>query len=193
MPYIKRTDGFNGAYTAHRGNSLGGLNEIVRDRSISDGQATDIVFWTTSDDIQPGDEVCGGDSATPEENALAYDGFAGPILQQSYESQFIPSKEATVALCTKELSDHDNAGPFGNLPPFLVQMVEQQRDRLVNALADARIQLDTETAELNIIRDDILSGRSVRVERLRDSDRPGCTFESLEDCLVGESVCQERK
>lgn len=52
--YVKREDGFDATCAAHRGNALGGLNELTRDRSVASDAAGTVVFWTTDDDLQPG-------------------------------------------------------------------------------------------------------------------------------------------
>jgi len=194
MPYIKREDGFNATQVAHRGNALGGLNEVTRDKSIDPGDPQIIVFWTTSDDIQPGDEVCGGDGCTPEENAAAHDAIAGPLSQLTYERLVIPANAAAVRLSQESLSTLKAdilAAP--SLPEFMADEGTRRLDNLQNQLVRLEEKEARDNTELATITDDVITARSVRVERLRDSDRPGCTFESLEDCLVGESVCQERK
>ncbi len=188
MPYIRRTDGFDAAHAAHRGNTLGGLNELVRDRSVSPDQPTEIVFWTTDDDIQPGDEVFGGIGATPNQNAAAYDVIAGPILQLSYERKFIPDKQAAVAEYQTELTVHNSEMQAVNLPTFVRRQGEQRRASLESQLAQVQGVLDTDNVELTAIKADLVAGRSVRVERLKSASRPGRTMTKAADRLRGESV-----
>lgn len=187
MPYVKRTDGFDATLAAHRGNALGGLNELVRDRSIASDQPTTIVFWTTDDDIQPGDEVFGGQGATPAQNATAYDVVSDPILQTSYEQKFIPDKQATVAEHQTALTAHNLDMQSANLPAFMRQQGEGLRVSLENQLAQAQDILDTDNTELTAIKADLAAGRSVRVERLKTANRPGRTMAKAADRLLGES------
>ena len=208
MPYVRRTDGFDAAHAAHSGNALGGLNEIVRDRSVAPDQPTEIVFWTTTDDIQPGDEVCGGVNAEPTQNAEAYDVLAGPVLQASYEWKFIPDKEQAVARCDAAIAQSNAAvdaairavgiadpdSPEGDA--LRIVFMEGTRQKHQDVLRERRDQiqvvLDNDNGELTSIKADLAAGRSVRVERLRRPTRPGRVITKAADRLLGESFCDER-
>lgn len=214
MPYIRRVDGLDAACAAHAGNALGGLNEIVRDRSIPGDQPTGIVFWTTADDIQPGDEILGSATGTElpdldtelEANAAAYDALAGPILVLSYERKFIPDKEARVARCEDGMRACDAEVDAAVEALGVTDMESPQAGALRNVIVDrARVQshqalerrhaettvaLDANRVELAAMKADIAAGRSVRIERLGDGERPGATIEL--GANLGESVMMER-
>lgn len=86
MPWFARTDGLDGAHAAHRQCSLGGLNEVVRDRAPGPVDLS-IRFWCP-DPAVPGDT---------EITEREYDDFHGPMTVQNYEAVFIPMKEARLA------------------------------------------------------------------------------------------------
>lgn len=187
MPYIKREDGFNATQAAHRGNALGGLNEVTRDKSAPDEDPATIVFWTTSDDIQPGDQICGGDSTTPEDNAAAYDLIAGLLLKKSYELIVLRPPSRRIKL-SEELAEVTLYLETPGLPRFVIAQGKKRSKMLENRLEQLNAKEVRDKGELTAIESDLRDGRSVRVARLQSPDRPGATIEHLEDCLVGESV-----
>jgi len=168
-----------------------GLNEIVRDRSVSTSDPTEIIFWTTDDDIRAGDEVCGGVGATPEANAAAYDVICNRILKANFTETFVTDGQAKVARHQELLTAHET-DMLATMPDFMRRQGEAIGSRLQVDLSNAQSDLLEIEAEALSIETDLAAGKSVRVERLKDSSRPGRTIGSADDCLLGESVCDHR-
>ena len=152
MHWIKRTDGLDGTHAAHREDALGGLNEVVRDRSVPPEQSTLILAQVS--ELRPGD----GEITEAE-----YDALAQPLYVSNYETVFIPHAQAESA---------KNAGYAAGIAdalsraPFEIPS-ERGRQGELQARADAWNAKATEdAAELVKLRTDT----SVRLRRA--AERP---------------------
>jgi hypothetical protein len=215
MPYIRRIDGYDAAHAAHEGNALGGLNELVRDRSVPTDVATTILFWTTADDVQPGDEVLGGTVLLLDDdqliaNAAAFDKLVGPVFIASFEKKFIPDKQAYIARCDAEMQACDDevdaavAAMGGGAPqskkarkirPGFVSEGRRSNHAKLQEKRDRKaVWLAADEVELAAMKADVAAERSVRIERLLDENRAGDTMHEASGnaAALGMSVMAER-
>jgi len=184
--YVRREDGFDATCAAHRGNALGGLNEMTRDRSVANDAAGTVVFWTTADDLQTGDTVL---------TVAEHDVLVGQLLESSFSKKFIPDKTThqaklqakfdVVVAEDEQLASELTAASLALLTKGTGR-VERKDGLLENHAMLAQCCVEDEE-ELTLIKADNVAGRSVRVERLKTNDRPGTTMASAADRLLGES------
>jgi hypothetical protein len=184
--YVKREDGFDATCAAHRGNALGGLNELTRDRSVASDAAGTVVFWTTDDDLQPGDTVL---------TVAEHDVLAGQLLEGSFAKKFIPEKIAHQAKLQAKfdvvVAEDDQLA--SELTPASLALLtkgsgrEERKEGLIEEHAMLAQCCVEDEEELALIKADNAAGRSVRVERLKTSARPGTTMDNDEDRILGES------
>ena len=184
--YVKREDGFDATCAAHSGNALGGLNELTRDRSVASDAAGTVVFWTTDDDLQPGDTVL---------TVAEHDVLAGQLLEGSFSKKFIPDKITHQAKLQAKFDVvvAEDEQLASELSPASLAVLTKGSGRDVTKveliedhamLAQCCVE---DEEELALIKADNAAGRSVRVERLKASDRPGLTMSSKKDRILGES------
>lgn len=163
MPYIQRADGFDGLHRAHVGDRLGGVNGIVRDRSIAPSTAAELVCWVS--DLRPGDTVI---------DETTYRDIATRLLDESYTKAFVPAYEAAEAAAWDALRTHDTAlddavaalmpaSASATRAPLIALLDPEgrkaQRRRLVRNHQRAITDRDENRAERDAIRADRAAGR----------------------------------
>ena len=214
MPYLRRKDGYDAAHAAHQFNALGGLNEVYRDRSVPADQPTEIIFWTTDDDIADGDEVLGGTvlPTTDEDlelNAEAFGQLAGPLLVKSYESHFIPNRKsrrdrmvAAMEQCDAEV---DSALGALGIQDVKSPRADEVRKVIVSdsrRMAHANLELrrdqftekiEVDEVELAALKDDVAAGRNTVFERLIRTGRAGETFVDAAAAKLGLTIGRQRE
>lgn len=217
MPYVRRTDGYDAAHAAHQFNALGGLNEVYRDRSVPADQPTEIIFWTTDDDIVDGDEVLGdlGDTALPttdedlELNAEAFGQLAGPILVKSYENHFIPNRKfrrdrmvAAMEQCDAEVDAALGALGIQNVKSSQADEVRKVIVSDSRRMAHANLglrrdqfteKIEVDEVELAALKDDVAAGRNTVFERLIRTGRAGETFVDAAAAKLGLTIGRQRE
>jgi hypothetical protein len=159
MTYVRRIDGFDALHAAHRDDALGGVDGLVRDRSVPANQPTEVVCWVS--DLRPGDEVI---------DAATYRFAATRLLEVSYRQYFVPVADAREArmLAASLAFEQEEATALAAIPPAMQAAFRlaldsphrlRAKERLLSLYTQAAEHRLEMLAERTALQEDIAAGR----------------------------------